>query len=181
MHEKTHLVTGGCRSGKSRFALKLAELARKPYYIATAVVGDDEEMIDRIRKHQAERGSQWQTIEEPLALHDAIRHSEGEGADHIVIDCLTIWTSNVMFAPELSVETELANLVNALKNSNVQITLVTNEVGAGVVPGDPVSREFRDSAGIVNQAIAKLAPNVTMTVCGIPITVKSTIGDCPCM
>ena len=172
MNEKTHLVTGGCRSGKSRFALKLAELALKPYYIATAVVGDDEEMVDRVRKHQAERSPQWTTIEESVALHDAIRRAEGEGADNIVVDCLTIWTSNVMFAPELDVETELAILADALENSTVPITLVTNEVGAGIVPGDPVSREFRDSAGIVNQTIAKLAPNVTMTVCGIPITVK---------
>lgn len=172
MNEKTHLVTGGCRSGKSRFALKLAELAVKPCYIATAVVGDDEEMVDRVRKHQSERGPQWRTIEEPLALHDVIRRAEGEGTDHIVVDCLTIWTSNVMFAPELALEAELANLAAALEKSTVPITLVTNEVGAGIVPGEPVSREFRDSAGIVNQTIAKLAPNVTMTVCGIPISVK---------
>ena len=173
MNEKTHLVTGGCRSGKSRFALKLADFALKPYYIATAVVGDDEEMVYRVRKHQAERGPQWTTIEEPLALHEAIRRAEVEGADHIVIDCLTIWTSNVMFAPELAAETELATLADALENSTVPITLVTNEVGAGIVPGDPVSREFRDSAGIVNQTIARIVPNVTIAVCGIPVSVKS--------
>ena len=175
MNKKTHLVTGGCRSGKSRFALKLAELALKPYYIATAVIGDDEEMLDRVNKHQAERGSHWTTIEEPFVLCDAICRAEKEEADHIVIDCLTIWTANVMFNPKLSVETELAILADALDNSTIPITLVTNEVGAGIVPRDPVSREFRDFAGTVNQAIAKIVPNVTMTVCGIPVAVNSLV------
>jgi adenosylcobinamide kinase/adenosylcobinamide-phosphate guanylyltransferase len=172
MNELTHLVTGGSRSGKSRFALKLAETAERPFYIATAIVGDDAEMAERVRKHQAERGERWRLIEEPLDLPKAIIKAEAEGADHILIDCLTIWTANVLYDSDIEIDDALANLAGALRRSKIPLTLVTNEVGYGVVPGDPVSREFRDSAGIVNQTIAAAVPNVTLTVCGIPLPVK---------
>ncbi|NOY75982.1 MAG: bifunctional adenosylcobinamide kinase/adenosylcobinamide-phosphate guanylyltransferase [Kiritimatiellaeota bacterium] len=172
MNELSHLVTGGCRSGKSRFALKLAETAERPFFIATAVVGDDDEMRERVDNHRKARGDAWSVIEEPVALGDAIARAKAAGADLIVVDCLTIWTANALFESRARFEAELANLADALKRSNVPVVLVTNEVGCGIVPADSVSREFRDTAGIVNQTIAALVPNVTLTVCGIPTRVK---------
>lgn len=168
---KTYLITGGSRSGKSRYALELAEFAEKPYYIATAAAGDDE-MIDRIAKHRKERGKHWTTIEEEINISDAIKYAEESGADSIVIDCLTLWTSNILFNKKVTIEKELEKLLKSISEASTTLIFVTNEVGSGIVPSDPLSRKFRDSAGIVNQKVATTVDNVIMTVSGIPVTIK---------
>ena len=167
----TYLITGGSRSGKSRQALELAKFAEHPFYVATAAAGDDE-MRERINKHKQERGSKWKTIEEQVELADAIKTAQASGADCIVVDCLTLWTSNIMFSEDRKMDEELEKVLACISDCSVKLIFVTNEVGSGIVPGNAVSREFRDLAGIVNQKIASAVDTVILTVSGIPIQVK---------
>ena len=169
--KNTYLITGGSRSGKSSYALQLANSAKKPFYIATAGVGD-EEMKDRITKHQAERGEHWTTIEEQIDLAQAIKQAHNQDADFIIVDCLTLWVSNIMFNDNANIDNEMEKLQTVIKETELPLVLVTNEVGSGIVPDNAVSREFRDSAGFVNQKIAKTVTNVILTVSGIPMVLK---------
>jgi len=167
----SYLVTGGCRSGKSRHALELSKDAKRPYYIATGWAGDNE-MQDRIDKHQAERGPHWSTIEAKTNIVEAIIEAESAEADYIIVDCLTLWTSNVMFDETSDLNIKIVDLIKLIPSVNVPLVFVTNEVGCGIVPGDKVSREFRDNAGLVNQKIAAAVENVIMSVSGIPMKIK---------
>ncbi len=162
------LVTGGTRSGKSSHSLKLAEKAARPFFIATGWAGDDE-MRSRIAKHQQERGPRWTTIEERTNLPGALAKAAAAGADIIIVDCLTLWVSNLMME-EADVATAADTLVKSLPP--VDTVFVTNEVGMGVVPEHRLGRKFRDLAGMVNQRVAAAADSVILTVCGIPLKVK---------
>jgi len=166
-----YLVTGGSRSGKSRYALTLAKSAKKPFYIATARAGDDE-MEERISKHRKERGDNFTTIEEETELADAIIEAERLGSDCIIVDCLTLWTSNLLFSENHNIDEELEKVIKCLSKVSVKLIFVTNEVGSGIVPDNAVSRKFRDAAGIVNQKIAEAADSVFLCVSGIPIKIK---------
>ncbi len=171
---RTIFVIGGCRSGKSRHAIDLAESMNpeKPVFIATCVPGD-EEMADRVEKHQQERGRRWTTIEAPLAMPEAI--SENSSAESVVVvDCLTLWISNLMTAPELGdrLSNAASDLVQSLESAQGTVILVSNEVGAGIVPENRMAREFRDLAGRVNQAVAACADQVEWMVAGIPVSIK---------
>lgn len=168
---ETYLVTGGSRSGKSRHALELAKFAEKPFYIATAAA-DDDEMHDRIAKHKKERGEHWTTIEKKIDISNAIKEAEILGADCIVVDCLTLWTSNILFDEKHNIEKELEKIINCINTIKTKLIFVTNEVGSGIVPANQVSREFRDAAGIVNQKIASRVDNVILCVSGIPVKIK---------
>jgi adenosylcobinamide kinase/adenosylcobinamide-phosphate guanylyltransferase len=162
------LIGGGSRSGKSRQALQLArQRGRRLGFIATAQ-GLDDEMRERIRVHQQERGPDFTTIDEPLALASAIKRRSAD-FDAIVVDCLTLWLSNVGPA---DVEPETAKLIEASLASLAQIILVTNEVGCGIVPDNPVARRFRDDAGRLNQRIADAASEIYWMVFGCPLRVK---------
>jgi len=167
----SYLITGGGRSGKSRYALKLAEKARAPFYIATGWAGD-EEMARRIEKHKKERSPRWTAIEERFELAGAVLSAVKQGADFIVVDCLTLWTSNMLFDRKDEFENKLQELIAAIPDIKVPLVFVSNEVGSGIVPGDPLSREFRDFAGIVNQRVAAAVENVVLTVAGIPLKIK---------
>ena len=167
----SYLLTGGSRSGKSRYALELAKSAKKPFYIATGWAGDDE-MADRITKHRKERGKNWTTIEVKTDIASAIEKAERKGADYIIIDCLTLWVSNMMFE-KTNIEKEIKKAIAVIKsNRKAVLVFVTNEVGSGIVPGDKISREFRDASGLVNQKIAAATDNVVLTVCGQPLYIK---------
>ena len=167
----SYLITGGSRSGKSRYALELAKSAKKPFYIATGWAGD-EEMADRISKHRKERGKHWTTIETRTDIASAIEKAGRKGADFIIVDCLTLWVSNMMFE-KINIEKELKKVVSTVKSERKAVlVLVTNEIGSGIVPGDKISREFRDAAGLVNQKMAAAVDNVILTVCGQPLKVK---------
>jgi adenosylcobinamide kinase/adenosylcobinamide-phosphate guanylyltransferase len=168
---ETYLVTGGARSGKSRHALNLGDKAEKPFYIATGWAGDAE-MEDRIAKHKAERGPHWSTIETKTGIVSAIAEAEEKGADFILVDCLTLWTSNMLFEKKDELEAETAKLAKLIPTLKTKVAFVTNEVGSGIVPGDSLSREFRDAAGLVNQKIAAAVDNVILAVSGIPIKIK---------
>ncbi len=164
------LVLGGTRSGKSSFAQHLAEESnRQLIYIATAEAFDDE-MTDRISRHQQDRGAEWQTVEETLDLAAAITaHSSPKTT--ILVDCLTIWLSNVMLANQ-DIATALDALAQALANAPGLVILVSNEVGSGIVPESALGRQFRDEAGWMNQRVAAAADNVALITAGLPLWLK---------
>jgi adenosylcobinamide kinase/adenosylcobinamide-phosphate guanylyltransferase len=162
------LVTGGARSGKSTIAEGLA-LAHTgvAIYIATAQAFDAE-MEQRIALHQARRGAQWTTLQAPLDLAGALRDSDGQPC---LVDCLTLWLTNVMLA-ERDWQAEADVLLAALAARGAPVVLVTNEVGGGIVPDNALARAFRDGAGLLNQRVAAMADEVILAVCGLPMKVK---------
>jgi len=165
------LIGGGARSGKSRHALQVArQCGPRLAFIATAVSGD-EEMRARIELHRRERGPEFTTFEEPVAIAPLIE-AEGGRFDAMVVDCLTLWLSNQMFLAPSEVEKSCHRLVEAANRANTAVVIVTNEVGCGIVPENALAREFRDWAGKLNQAAAERAAAVYWMVFGIPLKVK---------
>lgn len=169
------LVLGGCRSGKSRYALELAEqqyAGKTNLFIATCVPGD-EEMKDRVRRHQEERGGQWQPLEVPVDIAGAIQ-THGAGADVILVDCLTLWVSNLFLETQEydRVMTHARGLQNALESAPCPVILVSSELGMGIVPDNALARRYRDAVGGVNQVVAGCASQVILSVAGIPMTIK---------
>ena len=165
------LIGGGARSGKSRPALQVARHhGSRLAFIATATASDDE-MRDRIAVHRYERGPEFTTFEEPLAVR-ALIEAQASRFQAIVIDCLTLWLNNLLFAtPDVS-EEQCRRLVDAAASAPVPVILVTNEVGCGIVPENALARHFRDAAGKLNQQAAEAATEVTWMVFGIPLKVK---------
>ncbi|CAI2719337.1 5,6-dimethylbenzimidazole synthase [Nitrospina watsonii] len=170
----TILITGGCRSGKSRHALQLAQHhAGEKIFLATAEAGDAE-MQDRIRMHRAERGPDWITFEEPENPVNVLESCATCTHPLLVLDCITLWLSNLMMKSRTR-ETILEcveTLLNACDRFNGTLILITNEVGAGIVPDSALGRAFRDIAGEVNQRIAARCDEVVHTVAGIPTAIK---------
>lgn len=163
------LVLGGARSGKSRYALEQANAAGiHKVFVATAEALD-EEMASRIEKHQAERDDQWSTIEAPLELAAAIENSGKD--DCLVVDCLTLWLSNLMHAEKV-VPDEVARLSEAIRSAQCELLLVSNEIGFGLVPESPLGREFRDEQGRLNQAVASTCDRVVLVAAGLPLVLK---------
>jgi adenosylcobinamide kinase/adenosylcobinamide-phosphate guanylyltransferase len=163
------LITGGARSGKSmRAEARAREFAGQPVYIATAEALDAE-MRERIARHRARRGNEWLERETPLDLVEAINETDGGGAR--LVDCLTLWLTNLMLA-ERNWEEEAAALAEMLGRQKSPVVLVTNEVGLGIVPDNVLARRFRDAAGILNQMIARAADEVEFVVAGLPMRVK---------
>lgn len=175
------LVTGGARSGKSRFAEDLYKDNKDVVYIATAKVMDNE-MKERIRYHQDSRPVQWRTYEGNYKLTKALGEEK-----HYLLDCITILTSNMMFDLSKDVDYidfhlqkriedqiifELESLIKIIREKNFNLILVTNEVGCSIVPEHHISRVFRDIQGRVNQYIASLADEVYLVSCGIPVKIK---------
>ncbi len=166
------LVLGGARSGKSRYAERLIEAAAScGTYCATAEAGDAE-MAARIAAHRARRGPFWRTIEAPLAVAAAIA-AEATPDRPLLIDCLTLFLSNLMLA-ERPVEPEFSAMRAALRDAAGPVVLVANEVGLGLVPQTPLGRDFRDAAGWLNQEIAGLADRVIFIAAGLPLVLKDS-------
>ncbi|MCH4541370.1 bifunctional adenosylcobinamide kinase/adenosylcobinamide-phosphate guanylyltransferase [Ochrobactrum sp. POC9] len=167
---KSVLVLGGARSGKSSYAEKMVESSGlQPLYLATGRAFD-KEMENRIAIHRDRRGSEWQTVEEPLDLIDAL--TLHVAADRFVlIDCLTLWLTNLMMA-ERDITTETAGLVAMLPNLAGPVVFVSNEVGLGIVPENRMAREFRDHAGFLHQAVAAVADEVYFMAAGLPLKMK---------
>lgn len=163
-----HLVLGGARSGKSRHALSVCGAMERPHnFIATAQAYDSE-MAERIQKHREERDGHWHTLEAPIELGHAIA-SLREGT--ILVDCCTLWLSNVMLA-EHDIGREIDALVKSLTTTKANIVLVSNEVGSGIVPENRLARRFRDEQGRLNQRLAELCDTVELVVAGIPLRLK---------
>ncbi|GAA0310032.1 bifunctional adenosylcobinamide kinase/adenosylcobinamide-phosphate guanylyltransferase [Rhodovulum strictum] len=163
------LVTGGARSGKSSHAeARVAALPGERVYIATARPEDDE-MRARIAHHIARRGPGWLTLEEPFDLAGALDRTDGRGPR--LVDCLTLWLANLMFADrDWSPEADL--LIAALARQNSPVVLVSNEVGMGIVPENALARAFRDAQGWLNQRVAAMANEVEFVVAGLPLRLK---------
>lgn len=180
------LVTGGARSGKSSFAESLAGgCGSNVLYIATSIPFDDEMKL-RIQKHRKQRPDTWDTLES-FKDFENIPHDLVKEKDAILLDCVTIMVSNIMFETkqdwdrfhahelidiEKSVEQEISGLLNFIKSIDIPFIAVTNETGMGIVPENPLSRAFRDIAGRTNQQLAKSADEVYFCVSGIPMKIK---------
>jgi adenosylcobinamide kinase / adenosylcobinamide-phosphate guanylyltransferase len=167
-------ISGGARSGKSRFAQHLAEACPGPLlYLATAGIQDGE-MAERVRLHQAERGARWSTLEEPLWLTARLPDASiGQGA--LLLDCVTLWLTNLLLhhgeetAPVLA---EVERFIALLPQLPAPLFLVSNEVGFGIVPEHPLGRRFRDLAGTVNQRLAAVSDQAYLVVSGLPLRLK---------
>jgi adenosylcobinamide kinase/adenosylcobinamide-phosphate guanylyltransferase len=171
------LVLGGVRSGKSRWAQELASKFGRAAYIATAEALDAE-MQEKIRRHRAERPSDWQTWEEPLELGCAITQ-RGADVDVLLVDCLTVFVANLVEAAEAdpgSVDRRINCFLKSLRETPASVILVSNEVGSGVVPPYPAGRRFRDALGELNQRVAASADNVVLMVAGLPLALKGSIA-----
>ena len=173
MANKIYFITGGARSGKSSFAEKLAaEFDAKRAYIATAQALDGE-MAARIEQHRKKRGNSWDTYEEPLAIAELVKKLN-LAYQLILLDCLTLWLSNVMARADDddAVLSRSGELVSALKEFKGSCIVVSNEVGLGIVPDNPLARRFRDLAGIINQMMAQAADEVYFLAAGLPLKMK---------
>ncbi len=166
------LVLGGAASGKSKFAESLIDNSGlKKYYLATSQVWDDE-MSLKIEAHREQRGHGWTTVEAPMAVGEAL-HRCPAGAG-ILLDCATMWLTNIMLA-EADVEAAELALLAALSVAPGPVVVVSNEVGQGIVPDNPLARRFRDAQGRLNQKLAAQAGLVVFVTAGLPVTLKGVL------
>ncbi len=166
MAARVTLVLGGARAGKSGYALALLGGG---LFVATAEAGDAE-MAERIATHRAERGASWTTIEEPLDLPAVLRR-HAEDARPMLVDCLTLWLSNLMHR-DRDIEEATTALLVALDQRAGETAFVSNEVGLGIVPDNALARRFRDAQGALNRRIAARADRVVFMAAGLPLTLK---------
>lgn len=168
MTARSTLVLGGARSGKSRHAEILAAAHEgHKLYIATAEAGDDE-MVARIAAHRSRRGSEWSTVEAPLALVEAV---EGAAQPFVLVDCLTLWISNLLLGGH-DIAPQVERLAKAVEERPGTVVVVSNEVGLGIVPDNPLARRFRDEAGLANQRLAQACDEVVLVTAGLPLVLK---------
>ncbi len=173
---ETALILGGARSGKSRLAAaRAAQTGLARTLIVTARLDDatragDAEMLARIARHRAERAPDWRVIEEPLDLVGALATERGAAAV-VVVDCLTLWLSN-LYEAGADAEIATSRLAQAVAAAHGALILVSNEVGLGIVPISEAGRRFRDDQGRLNQALAQVCDRVTLVVAGLPLEVK---------
>ena len=167
------LVIGGARSGKSRYAEGLIAALPPPWaYVATAEAGDTE-IAERIDTHRARRGQNWRTTEAPHDLTEALATC---GTMPVLVDCLTLWLSNLMLA-EADIDAQTKRLEDALAAAKAPVVMVANEVGSGIVPKHALGRKFRDLQGVLNQRMAARADRVVLIVAGLPLVLKGTPED----
>mgnify|MGYP006426766261 CR=1 FL=1 len=174
----THtLVLGGIRSGKSALAESQAGLSgRGVVYLATATAGDGE-MAERIAMHQRRRPRDWRLEEESVALAEVLeRHADR--APCLLIDCMSLWLSNLLGADEAVLNRERDAFLAALERYQGPVVIVTNEVGLGVIGMDPLTRRFCDELGWINQALAQRCATVVMSVAGLPVVLKGQLRSC---
>lgn len=169
---KTLLFLGGCRSGKSRLAEEyVVRHFKQPCYVATMTRSDDSELYERIALHQKQRGDSWRLIEEPKDLCRVLARPDG---DALLIDCLTMWLTNLLLADltEEEIRQEIAALIETISTCPVPVVFVANEVGLGIVPDSALGRSFRDLAGWLNQQVAKVSERVIFVAAGLPLILK---------
>lgn len=170
------LVLGGARSGKSAFAVDLARGYKRVTYLATARVLD-EEMAERVKRHRRLRPASWQTIESPLNAEKRILELEGN-TDLVLLDCLTLYVTNLLLdehekeAKETYILEHIEGLCHASRDASFDVIMVSNEVGLGIIPAEPLGRQFMDIAGLVNQHVAREAEAVYFLVAGIAKRIK---------
>jgi adenosylcobinamide kinase/adenosylcobinamide-phosphate guanylyltransferase len=171
---KITFVLGGARSGKSRFALEIAKKynSKKTAFVATSEALD-KEMGERIAIHKKTRPKEWKTFEEPILVSLILRKIVNK-YEVIILDCLTLFVSNLLLKDykETEIEEEINKILSIFKSTNVKVIIVSNEVGLGIVPENKLAREFRDIAGRVNQIVAKKSNDVHFMISGIPWRIK---------
>jgi adenosylcobinamide kinase/adenosylcobinamide-phosphate guanylyltransferase len=168
------LILGGVRSGKSRLAEQRARASgRKVIYIATAIAAGDSELAERIRQHRLRRPAGWSTVEEPVALGAALRAHAGKERC-LLVDCLTLWLTNLLCGAADRFERERRSLLEILPQLPGDLILVSNETGLGVVPLGELSRRFVDASGELHQALAAICDRVTLAIAGLPHPLKGT-------
>ena len=175
MNKKLVLILGGVRSGKSRYAQQLAgDVGNRVLFLATAEAGDDE-MKRRIARHKSSRPESWRTIEEQMDIAGVLRKNAAR-ADAVIIDCVTVWLSNLMMHNEKLSEKEMTAVIDRLIDTYAQgeatYIIVSGEVGMGIVPEHPLGRIFRDYLGLANQRLAAKADRMVLMVAGIALDVK---------
>ena len=168
----THLILGGARSGKTAYALSVAEKTGLRKCMIVTAIAEDQEMKDRIALHRAERSADWQVVEEPQDLCGALRRLVGSDRV-VVIDGMTLWLSNLFFE-QRDWAAETAALARLLEELGGGIILVSNEIGFGLVPDGQLGRAFRDAHGRMNQILAGACDAVTLVVAGLPFVLKSS-------
>jgi adenosylcobinamide kinase/adenosylcobinamide-phosphate guanylyltransferase len=164
------LILGGARSGKSRHAEAVVTAIPGPWHYVATGQGLDDEMAARISRHRADRSQGWITTEEPLALAEILTRI-ATGPAPVLVDCLTLWLSNVMLDGR-NPEAEADGLLQVLTRCETPVVLVANEVGLGIVPDNALARAFRDAAGRLNQRIAAVADRVVFVAAGLPLVLK---------
>lgn len=177
MNRRLTLITGGVRSGKSRFALELAAARRPPLYFIATAEAFDLEMKSRIANHRKERKDRFVTIEEPVSLCRALQEAYQRGAGLIVIDCLTVWINNLLYYfehEEKRIEEEIGSVLEAVKLRRMDLIFVTNETGMGLAADSPLTRKFVDWIGLVNREVAAASDEVILMVSGIPSWIKGS-------
>jgi adenosylcobinamide kinase/adenosylcobinamide-phosphate guanylyltransferase len=170
------LVIGGIRSGKTAMAEQRAQAAGEPVvYVATATAGDDE-MAQRITRHQEQRPASWGLAEEPLQLAKVLKDVQAETANPplLLIDCMSLWVSNLLFAGDEVFAREREAFLNAVEHYAGSVVVVTNEVGLGTIGMDPLTRRFANELGWLNQGLAERCDEVVMSVAGLPLTLKGS-------
>ncbi|MDE2967350.1 MAG: bifunctional adenosylcobinamide kinase/adenosylcobinamide-phosphate guanylyltransferase [Chloroflexota bacterium] len=176
MSKSLTLILGGRRAGKSTYAQQLAERGARVLFVATAEAGDAD-MAARIRRHQSDRPAGWDTLEEPLDLVEVLRPVVGE-YDTVLLDCLTLWVSNLMHAEgERDVLSEAGRLLELYRAQEASWILVSNEVGLGIVPMTQLGRDYADRLGRVNQLVASAADEVWFVAAGLPLNLKALSRD----
>lgn len=171
----SYLLIGGARSGKSQWAIEFGNKFTTPCYIATSQILDDE-MAQRVEKHQKERGENWITIESGLELHKVIEYAISNH-DYVVVDCLTVWTGQWMekHEDEYLLDHYIQSIINLISKNNSNLVFITNEVGMGIVPDNALARRYRDLLGNINQKIAASCDHVILFAAGIPLAIKGEI------
>ena len=165
------LVLGGARSGKSHYAEQTVDqLQRQVVYIATAESGD-QEMQQRINMHQAQRPATWQLVEEPINLSEALFNNDNN-TNVILVDCLTLWLSNVLAENDSNTQEKVDELVDAVSQVSAELVMVSNEVGQGVVPMGELTRKFVDESGRMHQKLAQVCEHVVIITAGLPQILK---------
>jgi adenosylcobinamide kinase / adenosylcobinamide-phosphate guanylyltransferase len=179
MNSHLQLILGGARSGKSQYALHQGnEDSFEPRIFLATATAQDAEMARRIELHRAERSSQWRTIEEPYYVMRALENCPQSSRGLIVMDCATLWISNLLCGmggkslSPLEIETLFEKFIRSLSELKSNLRIISNEVGLGIVPESPLGREFRDLQGRFNQSVASIASQVVLIVAGIPQKIK---------
>lgn len=167
------LVLGGARSGKSHYAQTRALQSGRDVCVVVTADADDDEMRERIQLHQQQRPAHWRTLESPLQLANTLQ-GLNEQACFIIVDCLTLWLSNLLIRTPNQVDQELTSLLRIVPALKPDVIFVSNEVGMGVVPLGKLSRQFVDEAGRLHQRLAQQCHKVTQVIAGIPHVIKQT-------
>lgn len=176
MSKRLTLVLGGVRAGKSRYAQRLAQAGQRVLFVATAEAGD-QEMAARIQAHRAERLAHWDTLEEPRDLVAALTPRLPD-YDTVLLDCLTLWVSNLLLSPSDAgqdrpdIAAEATRLLRLYEDGDVSWIVVSNEVGLGVIPANELARRYADALGRVNQVFAAAADDVILMVAGVPVNLR---------